>query len=175
MATHVMLDFETLDTAVTATILSVGIVKFDPNGTGILDEYYAKVDIDEQTAYNRTISDSTLAWWSKQDPAIMDEAFSLEGRKPFLQVIDEMHKFMWGADYFWSHGATFDLMIVQDIYDDLGKAYPWNYYNMRDTRTLFSLCDVTMDKTNLHNPLEDAKRQAKAVQEALTILNVQVK
>ena len=74
MATHVMLDFETLDTAVTATILSVGIVKFDPNGTGILDEYYAKVNIDEQTAYNRTISDSTLAWWSKQDPAIMDEA-----------------------------------------------------------------------------------------------------
>lgn len=175
MSVHVMIDFETLDTAITATVLSVGIVKFDPNGNGILDEYYAKVDIDDQANYNRTISDDTIEWWGKQDPAIMDEAFSPDGRKPFLQVIDEMHKFMWGCDYFWSHGATFDLMLLQDVYDHLGKTYPWKYYNMRDTRTLFSLCDVAMDKANLHNPLDDAKRQAKAVQDALRILNVQVK
>lgn len=175
MTTHVMIDFETLDTAISATVLSVGIVKFDPNGEGILDEYYAKISIDDQAELGRTISDSTIEWWSKQDPEVMAEAFSDEGRIPFKQAIDEMHKFMWGSTYFWSHGATFDLMLLQDIYDKLGKGYPWQYYNMRDTRTLFSLCDVTMDKANLHNPLDDAKRQAKAVQDALKILNVEIK
>ena len=175
MTTHVMIDFETLDTAISAAVLSVGMVKFDPNGTGIFSEYYAKISIDDQTAIGRTISDDTIAWWSRQDESVMDEAFSDEGRIPLAQAIDEMHKFMWGQTYFWSHGSTFDIMIMQNLYDSIGKVYPWQYYNVRDTRTLFSLCNVTIDKANLHNPLDDAKRQAKAVQDALKILNVEIK
>jgi len=42
---------------------------------------------------------------------------------------------------------------------------PWNYYDVRDVRTMFKLgIDPKMDKSNLHNALADAYEQAKGVQ-----------
>ena len=77
MATHGTIDLETLDVKPSATVLSVGAVKFNPfNDSEPHSELYLKVLVDDQDKLGRTTSDSTIAWWAKQDPKIMEEAFN---------------------------------------------------------------------------------------------------
>lgn len=160
MAQHLMVDLETLDVKSTATVLTLGAVRFDPFGTTPMKELYLRVDIDSQDALGCTVSDDTLAWWSNQNTDVKDEAFNPLNRIPIHEVINQFHALAWGCDQFWSHGATFDLMILQNLYDKLGRSYPWNFWQMRDTRTLFDLADSEMPQDAKHNALEDAKRQA---------------
>jgi exodeoxyribonuclease VIII len=113
----------------------------------------------------REIDPNTIDWWSKQDSAIMEEAFSPNNRVPLVDAMNQFHKFAWGSTAFWSHGATFDLIILEDIYRQLNKPLPWNYWQLRDTRTLFDLgFDPNMPKESKHDALQDAIRQAVGVQ-----------
>jgi hypothetical protein len=161
MAQHLMVDLETLDTKTTATILTLGAVRFDPFNNTPMKELYLRVDIDSQDALGCTVSEDTLGWWRKQDTSIMEEAFDPRNRIPIHEVMNQFHALAWNCDAFWSHGATFDLMILQNIYDRLGRSYPWNFWQMRDTRTLFDIgFEPDMPQNAKHNALEDAKRQA---------------
>jgi hypothetical protein len=161
MAQHLMVDLETLDTRTSATILTLGAVRFDPYSDAPMKELYLRVDIDSQDKLGCTVSDDTLKWWNQQDTSIMEEAFDPRNRIPINEVMNQFHALAWNCDAFWSHGATFDLMILQNIYDKLERAYPWNFWQMRDTRTLFDIgFDPEMPQGSKHNALEDAKRQA---------------
>ena len=50
MLTDIMIDMETLDVLPSATVLSIGAVKFDPFGDDVKDprceKFYVRVDID---------------------------------------------------------------------------------------------------------------------------------
>ena len=163
-----MVDLETMAVSPQAVVLSLGAVHFDPHGNDILDEIYFKINLDDQDKLGREIDPNTIDWWSKQDPAIMEEAFSEQGRIPLQYAIDQFHKFAWGCNAFWSHGATFDLVILENIYKSLNKIPPWNYWQLRDTRTLFDLgFDPELSKEMKHDPLQDAIRQAQGVQTVL--------
>lgn len=160
-----MIDMETLAVSPRAVILSLGAVHFDPYGDQIYDELYFKIDLDDQDKLNREIDPNTIEWWGKQDPEIMEEAFSSSNRIPLIEAVERFHKFSWGCDKFWSHGATFDLVIIEDLYRQLNKPLPWNYWQLRDTRTLFDLGhDPEMTKESKHDALADARRQAIGVQ-----------
>jgi hypothetical protein len=174
MAVHGMIDIETLDVFPTATVLTLGAVKFNPiDDSEPHSELYLKILVDDQDRLGRTTSDSTIDWWSKQDPAIMEEAFSPDNRIPLADAMDQFHKFAWGCDAFWSHGATFDLVIIENIYRQLGKPLPWNFWQLRDTRTLFDLgVDPDMPKGSKHDALQDAIRQAVGVQNCYTKLKI---
>jgi exodeoxyribonuclease VIII len=161
MPQHLMVDLETLDTKTSATVLTLGAVRFDPYSDTPMKELYLRFDIDSQDALGCTIDDNTLSWWSKQADDVKEEAFNPNDRVTVEDAIQIFHSFAWNSDAFWSHGATFDLMILQNLYDKLGRAYPWQYWQMRDTRTLFDLGhDPEMPQAAKHNALEDAKRQA---------------
>ena len=165
MAKHLMIDMETLAVSPRAVILSLGAVHFDPYDDQIYDELYFKIDLDDQDKLNREIDPNTIEWWGKQDPEIMEEAFSSDNRIPLIEAVERFHKFSWGCDKFWSHGATFDLVIIEDLYRQLNKPLPWNYWQLRDTRTLFDLGhDPEMTKESKHDALADARRQAIGVQ-----------
>ena len=165
MSRHLMIDMETLAVSPRAVILSLGAVHFDPYGDQIYDELYFKIDLDDQDKLNREIDPNTIEWWGKQDTAIMEEAFSSDNRIPLIEAVERFHKFSWGCDKFWSHGATFDLVIIEDLYRQLNKPLPWNYWQLRDTRTLFDLGhDPEMTKESKHDALADARRQAIGVQ-----------
>jgi exodeoxyribonuclease VIII len=173
MAKHLMIDMETMAVSPRTVVLSLGAVHFDPFDQGIDDSLYFKISLDDQDALGREIDPNTLDWWAKQDPAIMEEAFSLDDRIPLVEAMDRFHKFAWGCGAFWSHGATFDLMIIQDIYSQLKKPLPWNYWQLRDTRTLFDLGhDPEMPKNSKHDALQDAIRQAIGVQNIYSKLNI---
>lgn len=172
MSKHLMVDMETLAVSPNAVVLSLGAVHFDPSQEGYTDSIYFKIDLDDQDRLGREIDPNTIDWWGKQDPAIMEEAFSESGRIPLAEAMDRFHKFAWGCSAFWSHGATFDLVILESIYRQLNKALPWNYWQLRDTRTLFDLgWDPEMPKDNKHDALQDAIRQSVGVQNIYRKLN----
>lgn len=168
-----MVDLETLATGPNAAILTLGAVHFNPYSQGYTDKIYFRIDLDDQDALNREVDTNTLEWWGKQDPTIMEEAFSPDDRIPLIDAIDKFHKFAWGCSTFWSHGATFDLVILENLYRQLGKPLPWNFWQLRDTRTLFDLgYDPDMPQGGKHDALQDAIRQAIGVQNMYAKLKI---
>ena len=164
---HAMIDLETLSTNPNATILTVGGVKFDPYTSEEPDKgMYFRVDVNSQTNMGRDVMQDTVDWWSKQPKEISDEAFSDDNRIPLDDMIKKINKFSVGVDVFWCQGPLFDYAILQDIYRQLGYPVPWQYWQIRDSRTLFSLVprDLNEKRTGLHNALEDCYFQAKKVQ-----------
>jgi len=173
MAKHLMLDMETLAVTPNAVVLSLGAVKFNPYGNGYSDKIYFRISIDDQDALGREVDPDTLDWWGRQAADIQDEAFSPEDRISLVDAMDRFHKFAWGCDAFWSHGATFDLVIIENIYRQLGKPLPWNFWQLRDTRTLFDLgYDPDMPKNSKHDALQDAIRQSVGVQNIYSKLKI---
>lgn len=167
-----MVDLETLATSPDAVILTIGAVTFDPASNKIFDKLYYRVDVESCDRLGMTVNDDTVEWWSKQAADVQTEAFAEDNRVPIEEVIEKFHKFAWNCDAFWSHGATFDLVILDCYYRKLNKVPPWNFWQIRDTRTLFDLgYDPEMPKEGLHNALEDASRQAIGVQTIYRKLN----
>lgn len=171
-----MIDLETLDVLPSATILTIGAVKFDPLGHSLIDRtdmetLYIKVDIDSCDALGMTVSPSTLEWWSQQSQSAQDDAFDPNGRIPIEDALNQLYKFCWGAKRVWSHGVGFDLIILENYFRRIEKAVPWKFWEMRDTRTLFDI-GINPDRAEVtaHNALADAVDQAKGVQRVYAAL-----
>lgn len=173
MTKHLMVDLETMAVSPNAVILSLGAVHFNPYGNGYGDKLYFRINIDDQDVLGREVDPNTIDWWSKQDPAVMEEAFSPDNRISLVDAIDQFHKFAWGCDAFWAHGSIFDIVIIENIYKQLGKTVPWQYWQIRDTRTLFDLgVDPDMPKGGKHDALQDAIRQSVGVQTVYAKLKI---
>ena len=173
MAIHAMIDLETLHTTPQATVLTVGGVKFNPfDSSEPHSEFYFKLDIDSQ---NRDVSDDTIAWWGRQDPKVQEEAFSSANRVSMETFLDSLPKWMVGVDVLWGHGYGFDITIIEDMLRQFGKPIPWQFWQVRDSRTLFACCKVDPRKamqSDLHNALADAYFQSKGVQMAYKELGI---
>ena len=164
-----MFDLETLDTKPSSVILSLGAVRFDPREDGIDHNdgrLSMRLEIDSQSGMGRTISDATLEWWSQQSKEAQDAAFGDDNRIPVIEAVEKFHKFVWGCDRIWSQGS-FDVNIMEHLYTSIQKPYTWQYWQVRDSRTLFDFVDGNMDRTKHHDAVEDAIAQAEAVQRAL--------
>jgi len=173
--TDVMIDMETLDVLPTATILTIGAVRFDPFGDDIsepaMDKFYVKVDIDSCDRLGCTVSPDTLDWWSRQDPAAQEEAFNPDGRIDIVDAMNQLYKFCWGAKRVWSHGAGFDVVICERLFRQIGKAIPWQFWEVRDTRTIFDIgINPHRPPVLKHHALEDAWNQAVGVQNVFKTL-----
>ena len=176
MATHATIDLETIDVRPQATVLSLGAVKFNPfSFDEPHSELYLKISIEDQDRLGRTASDSTLEWWSKQDSAIMEEAFDQTDAVSVDQALAQISKFSVGVDTFWGQGYGFDYTMLEDMFRSAGKPIPWNFWQILDSRTLFRVCKQDPRKqiqNNLHNALADAYYQSKAIQIAYQELGV---
>jgi hypothetical protein len=171
MATHGMIDLETLGVEPDSVIMTLGAVKFDPfSDTEPHTPLYLRVDVEEQSEkYNRTIDENTLAWWGKQSKEIQDEAFGDHERVTCDSLAKQLNKWCVGLDYIWCQGPTFDFTILQNFYKNIEKPCPWNYWQIRDSRTLFAMMPYDPRKDiqeSLHNALADCFYQAKCVQKS---------
>lgn len=178
MALHAMIDLETLGTRPDGVILSVGGVKFDPNGTKIIDEFYYKLDVDEQQNNGRSVDPDTVNWWGTQNKDVVEAAFGLEGRISVEQFLDQFKKWCVGADCYWAQGPTFDMCMLENLYLQYNKNYPWAFWRVRDSRTLFSIMPKDPRKElnfDAHDALEDCKAQAKCVQYSLRQLGLTIR
>lgn len=166
-----MIDLETLDVKPSATVLSLGAVKFDPlSDAEPHSELYFKILIDDQDRLNRTVSDSTIEWWGRQDPAVMEEAFDQSNSNEVMtveQALAALNKWAVGVDEFWGHGYGFDFTILEDMYRQIGKPIPWQFWQISDARTVTKRMprDPRKDmQTGLHHALKDSYYQAKSIQ-----------
>jgi hypothetical protein len=169
MNTDIMIDLETLDVLPSATILTIGAVKFDPFGEEVndpkMEKFYVRVDIDSCDRIGATVSQATLDWWANQTAAAQADAFDPNNRIPIEEAMTKLYKFCWGAKRVWSHGAGFDVIILEWYFRKIEKAIPWSFWEVRDTRTLFDLgINPNRASVTAHNALADAVDQAQGVQ-----------
>jgi len=171
-----MLDIESLNTTPDCVIMSIGAVKFNPKGTGIIDRLELKPTVEDQTEiYNRTIDEGTLKWWSTQSVEALDAAFNAACRMPLKDCMEVLYHFCWNSDAVWGNGSSFDIVVMESAFrqtlTDRPRPIPWQYWSVRDTRTLYELAGVKLkDKKygtkTTHNALEDAEHQAIVAQDA---------
>ena len=174
MANDIMLDIESLDTSPYCVILTIGAVRFDPKGNGVVEKLELRPTIEDQTEqYGRLINDDTVRWWSQQSQAAQDEAMGDHGRMSLKDCMEILYQFCWNRRAVWSHGAPFDVVVMEtamrQTLTDRPNPIPWPFYTVRDTRTLFEIAGVKLKDgghVTSHKAVEDAERQAIVVQQA---------
>lgn len=171
-ANHVMLDLETWGRFPGCALRSIGAVRFDPKADSYSNGFSANILISSCLNAGLKIEESTEAWWSKQSP---EAVIALLKDQIHLAKALENFTFFFKANnakYLWSHRACFDVPILAAAYHSLGLEPPWNYYWVRDTRTLYDI--VNFDPSIFekfpgiisHKALDDAINQSRAVQAA---------
>ena len=163
----IMIDLETLSTRPDATILTFGACKFSPyKQHDITDGIYFRISVDEQIGLGRHVDNNTVEWWGRQADDVREEALGDGDRISLAQFSQVLNRFIVGADNIWAQGPVFDIVILENLYRQLGLPCPWQFWQIRDSRTLLSTHGDPRDKnkTGLHNALEDAVSQAQAVQ-----------
>jgi hypothetical protein len=172
----VMLDLETMGTGPDCVILTIGAIKFDPRRDQVSDDcLYFRFDVDRQIELGRTVDDSTMEWWSRQNEQVREEAFGDGDRHDPDSILDELNRFLVGVNNIWAHGPVFDIVILENLYRQLGRPCPWNYWQISDSRTLFKCMPqdprTGRDQGDLHNALADAYSQAQGVQKFYALLD----
>lgn len=166
---NIMVDLETLDTAVHGVILSIGAVKFNEQNIAE-DAFYRVITIDSNLAEGRTISPSTLRWWldqSAQAKAVFDhpEKVTLEHALMDLRMFGGT-PLEWEHTKVWGNGADFDCAMLAHAYHHAGT--PWKFWNTRCFRTLKSMASAKNvpkpANPAAHNALADALAQAQHLQ-----------
>lgn len=162
MATHVMIDLETMGVQPGAAIVALGAVAFSAEG-GILDTFYNTIDLASAIHAGGQIDASTVVWWMAQG----DEARKELTKKspPLQQVLQEFAIWLGGKSPvagIWGNGAGFDNVILRQTYRRAKLKEPWHFAMDRCFRTMAAVFpDAKRVKPALaHNALEDARAQA---------------
>jgi hypothetical protein len=175
----IMLDIETLSTRPESVILTLGAVKFSPYGDDVNTEsgLYIRVDVDEQLETGRHVQQETVDWWGKQTDDVREEALGEHDRTGLNEFLDQLNRFLVGADAIWCQGPAFDIVILENLYRQMKRPTPWQFWQVRDSRTLFGVHGDPRDKNRhgAHNALIDCYYQARAVQHIYKTVGVKKK
>lgn len=183
---HIMIDIETLGPRPGSVIAAIGAVAFDPV-VGTLDDdgLMVHVNLADAQRLGLRVDADTVGWWLNQSAAARAGTFSVPviARESLLDSLDRLTSF-WrgkGASFAWSNGAGFDLVLLESAYFACNtRSPPWKYWAARDTRTIYDLAGINPKdyfdpSATAHNPLDDARAQAKAVIAAYAKLGLAVK
>ena len=191
---HIMLDIETMGTRPDSAILSIGACLFDtppssaqtPSFEGAEDflslppetrtspwYFYQAIDLQSCLDMGMSATGSTWSWWMRQSELAKNAV--MHNTQPIALVLQ--HFGAWVATArergnlrVWGHGATFDPVIVAEAYASHHVKCPFDYYEVRDTRTVFDLAeprakywDRAFGNPHPHHALYDAVAQARKV------------
>lgn len=171
---HLMIDLETLSTAVDAAITQIGLAPFRIDGTDPLEEGVL-INVDPQSCIDlgMRVDWSTTHWWMMQSQEARDALPRPGEGLPLPDALDEVEDYILGLAQrhpgdlkIWSNGATFDIPILGHAFTRLGRREPWRYSAARDTRTLamLALNAIRPEPEVKHNALHDAIAQVRWVQ-----------
>lgn len=168
---HCMIDLETLSTDSTACVLSIGAVMFRFD-TGLAEEFYVNVDAEDCKAHGLHVMKSTVEWWGTQPKHVLKSLFTPKPI-PLKNALEQLFSFYkeHKGRHPWSHGAGFDLPIIEHAAMVVGLETPWKYWDELCCRTVMAMLELRNDKIaksdeNAHNALSDAKRQAQVLIDA---------
>lgn len=170
---NVMVDLETMGHTPGAAILSIGAVIFEPRGSAIdpEQEFYCNVDLASCLRAGLRIDAPTVEWWLKRDDAARLALFE---PRPILldDALGKFSEFVAEPVILWAHGATFDPVLLDAAYRAAKRIVPWKYWNVRDTRTIYDAAKFSLPKDVHHQALDDARTQARGVQECYSRLSL---
>jgi hypothetical protein len=187
---NISLDLETWGTNPGCDIRSIGAVVFNPATNHIAERnsngaFYIALDNpvvgwnpqtnEPKRLYPLARDPKTEVWWEQQSEAAQ-AAFSnpvdlLDGLMLFKRWFDQICPRPADARI-WSHGAHFDVPILEAAFKCVGYDAPWHYRSPRDTRTVFEQARLDPDTClsgfaaagNVHHhALDDATTQARAI------------
>lgn len=175
MTTHIMVDIETICKRPGGVVLSVALVRFS-------DETHTTLNfnIPDQQALGLQVDPETHAWWGEQE-AKHPGAWAAATSNPVPLVQGLQHLATWlqwahgGQDWLiWCHGAGFDAPILEALYLAAGLKCPWDFWQVRCTRTLYDLAGIAPKAYAVpppHVALNDAIGQTRAANAALGVLS----
>lgn len=182
-AEHVVIDLETMGNGDNAAIVSIGAYRFNPTGPlaqrpdmpgAELESFYRVVDLGSSVKAGLSMSPDTIMWWLRQSQEARD-ALLVKDAMPLAPAMAGLGLFIRDTaekPFVWGHGATFDPVIVKNAFRACGMEVPFDFRNVRDTRTLFDVVGenlVLMPQAQKHNALWDAWREAVAIQECYAL------
>lgn len=159
-----MVDLETLGLNPGAAIISIGAVRFGPDGLG--EEFYRSVDLESCEEAGLSIDAGTLEWWLDQEEEVQD---ILTGGEALESTLSDFSAFYGDSETIWANSPSFDCALLKSAYEALEMDVPWSFREERDFRTLRALPGaVWVDREgNHHNALDDAKHQARKTYKTL--------
>jgi exodeoxyribonuclease VIII len=176
-----MIDIETLGTGPDAALLSLGAVKFNPSGDGVIDAFYIRIDAASCEQFGLSIDAKTVAWWMSGDRRAARDALDATDPVDLPSALDGFAAWL-GPDSMpvWGNGATFDNVIVRSAYDAIGMECPWKFWHDRCFRTYKNLAKhiappkalMPADSAVPHHALFDAHLQALHMQVISEFLGV---
>jgi len=156
------------------------------NTTGYSDELYLIMSVKDGLMHGFEINDDTFTWW--QQPERKEEYMRMQRYEQAIGIEQMLIDFAAFVEfqpyvsvehrYLWSHGAVFDAAHIFEKYKRFSRILevrnPFQFRNIRDTRTIykahadtFGQSVVWPDATMKHHPIDDARRQAVAVQRVM--------
>jgi hypothetical protein len=169
MANNIIYDYETLGTDTrNCPILSVAILDYDPDaflsdkpytfGELCVNTVQYKFDVKDQVQnHGKVINKETLEWWKGQPKELRDA--QLTPRLDDLSITalwDCFKSHCNNPDAIFTRGNTFDPMITTFMLADQGKAEPYHWGRVRDTRSFIEGLSYTSGLSNKFIP-EDLK------------------
>jgi hypothetical protein len=178
MAHHMMIDEETWGTRIGSVIVQLGAVVFDPEGGDIVDKVQWTIHGNSCQRLGGRIDAETVLWWMRQSDKARESISNPTYHMPV--VLNEFRGLYahHGCSGIWSHGATFDIPMLEFYYNRMELDTPWKYNEARDTRTLFDYAkrfrgwkpEADPPGFIAHVASWDAHQQAVNVQSALRAL-----
>lgn len=190
---NIMVDLETLGTRQDAIVLEISAVEFNCHTGEIGEVFDAKLDIDEQVQYRRSLNCETLQWWFKQDEEARKNIFDEDVDIIRFNIPWELAEFSNFVERcnnkcnsdsdrrvvkLWGNGSLFDLGILQNMYETClpNMKLPWKFWAVNDVRTIVDLNpdvkrNCKFDGTP-HCAVDDCKHEIKYLVETLKTIKV---
>jgi len=169
---EVMIDLETLGIGSKAPVISIGAVAFTKDG--VVGTFYVNLDVKHQLDSGlRKVDASTIQWWMGQSDAarkvFKEEAKDTSvGLADFIDFINKLGPKT--NTKVWGNGSTFDITIMESLFQDYKLSVPWQYNHVRDLRTFKEYIYDGKETPRVgthHNALDDAMHQAQVVIDGL--------
>lgn len=179
---HVMIDLETMSTAPNAAIMQIGACVFEFSSP--IKSEIIKIDVALQSSLlaGGHVDPDTVKWWNSQRHELKRDfgwatVHIHDALTQFSEWFDQEQKRS-PIEGVWSHGASFDIPVLESAYRSVGLPVPWDYRLVRDTRTVHWLAqNLGWEKPKrevAHTAVEDALAQCDELRGATTHLQVRV-
>ena len=163
---HGMIDLETLGTGSNSVVVSVGLVAFNISTGEILAELDIGLNLNQQIKTGGVIDGDTLEFHFAQAP----DSIQKMAQRKILDVkegLDIISNFIRanGITSIWGNGATFDCVILRNLYARHLKVFPLGFWTDRDLRTAVDIYNIDTRTVPFegikHYCLDDARHQVK--------------
>lgn len=168
---QLMIDTETGGTSAGCAIFSIGAVIFDPyTDSEPKSEFYVEISHASNMEIGLRFDRATMDWWKKIGTPP-------NGETHILQAITDLHTWIkrnLPLTAYWANSPSFDISIINYVMRLYRMEWPLAHWLERDVRTMKAIAwpNNEYKLNNGHNALDDAKNQARLIQDAYYTLRL---